>query len=565
MSEQGSGRGGHGGRAGGGKSFHKGFKNPGGKGKPFGKSGTGSGGGFGRGKFGGGGGRGGDDRGGGGGGGGRRPFGSSGPRKPFGPRRFDGPNQSLPPREDARSLALKALMRLEDERLAMITELGDDLLPEQELDARSHRFFLELVYGVLRRRLTIDCVIAAHCAEPISRVEPDCLNAMRLGIYQLLFLDGVPPFAAISATVDLVGHRHPGIRALVNAVLRTVSRETNKVPLDQDRGGASPRRRFMPSENAVCFFSKNVFADPTENRALHLAQIHSHPVFLVERWLKQYDASLVEEMLAAGNRKPRVSVRVNRLRTDREGLARRLETEQIASGPGVLPESLLLDASAAEAVRTSAFKEGLFYVQDEAAMKVAVALDPKPDERILDLCAAPGGKTTHLAEIAGDRARVVAVDRDATRLERVAENVARLGIKNVVTVVYNPLLESVEEPLPDDLRGLFDAILIDAPCSNTGVLARRPEVRWRVSAEAIRAMAERGRKLLDFAVKHLRPGGRLVYSTCSLEPEENAELIERALVGQPTLELVRQEETLPSVKGPDGGYFAVLKASTSGR
>ncbi len=420
---------------------------------------------------------------------------------------------------------------------------------------------LELVYGVLRRRLTLDCVISRFANDPISKIEPVCLNVLRLGAYQLLFLDGVPPFAAISESVDLVQRRHVGVRSLVNGLLRELSRETNKRDVALDRGNASPTKRLPLRADRVAFFSRDVFVRPEESRALYLAQIHSLPAFLVERWLKRHDGAVVEEMLEACNEKPRVSVRANRLRTDRDGLVRRLAAEGIAARAGVLAESVLVDASPLDLVQSPTFREGLHYIQDEAAMKVAAAVEAKAGERILDLCAAPGGKATHLAESAADLAEVVAVDRDAKRIARITENLERLGIRSVKTVCYDILstaAEGEEAELPPELSGRFDAVLIDVPCSNTGVLARRPEVRWRVSEDSIRELAERGRALLNRAVSFVRPGGRIVFSTCSVEEEENQNVVSRCLVANPNLTLVRTEETLPSSSGPDGGFFAVF-------
>lgn len=437
-----------------------------------------------------------------------------------------------------------------------------DLDATEKLDARSRRFLLELVYGILRRRMTLDCILAAYSNEPLARLDTDCLQVLRLGLYQLVFLDGVPPFAAVSESVDLVHRRHEGVRSFVNGVLRSIEREMQRVEIGLDRGGASPRKRLALGNEHVAFFSKPVFTDPKESRALYLAQIHSVPVFLVERWLARHDAAVVEAILEGSNRKPPVTARIQRLRTNRDSLLRRLVAEGLVARPGILDEAIQLDAAPMDIVRSAAFKEGLFYMQDEAAMKVAHAVAPKPGERILDLCAAPGGKATHLAELASDEIEVVAVDRDARRLERVTENMQRLGLKGVKPVVWDPLGDA---PVPEEARGIFDAVLLDVPCSNTGVLARRPEVRWRVSVDAIRELADQGRRLLHAAVKSVRPGGRLVFSTCSLEGEENEDAVKRALVANPRLELVHREETLPSPNGPDGGFFAVFHVGGEGR
>jgi len=477
-----------------------------------------------------------------------------------------GPRRPLPP-ITPRLLALRALRRLEQSRSLLVPDVLADPDIERHLDARGRRFLHELVYGILRRRLTLDCIIAAYAREPISKLEPDCISVLRLGLYQLIFLSGVPPFAAISESVDLLGHCHAGVRALANGLLRTVEREANVVERALDRGGASPRKRLPLSEERLVFFSRSVFADPEQSRALHLAQVHSVPAFLVERWLARHDRAVVENMLEASNRKPRVSLRANLLRTDRDGLVRRLVAEGLSAAPGALPESVLVDGSPSDAVRTAAFREGLFYIQDEAAMKVARALAPRPGERVLDLCAAPGGKATHLAELSAGQAEIVAVDRDQDRMLKLGENCERLGLTTVTPLVFDPLAlpgRGGPADLPELLEDGFDAVLLDAPCSNTGVLARRPEVRWRVSLAAIRDLAEESRKLFSKAVRLVRPGGRLLFSTCSLEAEENQDLVTRSLVANPALRQVKCEETLPSPGGPDGGFFALFEVEPFG-
>lgn len=496
---------------------------------------------------------------------GMRPVGKGdrfGPRRDAGPRdrgprpAYGAPARFQPKKATARAVASQILMRIESSPGVLVSDLLAELSTVDELVQRERRFLLELVYGVLRHRLTLDCIITAYSREPIAKLDTGCLMAVRLALYQMLFLGGVPTFAAISESLEMLSHTHQGIRSFANGVLRTVDRESKKVELAEDRGDASPRKRLSIGDTHVVFFSRNVFADPEDSRALHLAQLHSYPPFLVERWLARYDRAVVEEMLIAGNRKPPVTLRANRLKTDRDGLVRRLATEGIAAGSGTLPESVAADAPTSELVASAAFKEGLFYLQDEAAMKVANRLEPKPGERILDLCCAPGGKATHLAELSAEQAEIVAVDRDEARLSLVRENCARLGVKSVRPLRFDPMRD---EKLPADHAGLYDAILLDAPCSNTGVLSRRPEVRWRVSRQAIRGLSARSRELFSWAVKQLRPGGRILLSTCSLEPEENEENVTRLMVANPSLELVHQEETLPSTRGPDGGFLALFR------
>lgn len=492
--------------------------------------------------------------------------GPGGPRRAFGPRpsRFaprGGPRRferGAPPRDNARSVAVEALLRFEQSRSPRIADVLEEMRFDDRLDLRGRRFANELIYGLLRHRTTVDCIIGAFARERLADLEPLCLNALRLGVYQLLFLDGVPPFAAISESVDLVAHRHLGIKNLVNGLLRGIQRESKKVDLEEDRGGASPRKRLDIGGRKVVFFTRSVFCDPQENLALYLSQVHSHPPFLVERWLARHSAELVESMLLAGNRKPRVYLRANVLKIARDALILELAKEGIASEPGSLPESVVVDSSIEDLLRTRAFADGAFYLQDEAAMKVAKVLAPRAGERILDVCAAPGGKATHLAELSGDAAAILAVDADATRLPRLEENLARLGLRSVTPLAFDPLAQDPRALL--ERGGPFDAILLDVPCANTGVLARRPEVRWRVTEPVILKLADQARALFESVLPLLRTGGRIALSTCSVEPEENEEQATRLQVAHPQLERIAQAETLPSVGGPDGGYVAVFEA-----
>lgn len=457
-------------------------------------------------------------------------------------------------------VAFDALVRFEQDPTVFVGEIFDTHATEADLDSRERRFGNEIVLGVVRRRITLDCVIAAFCRGPIHSLESQALVALRIGTYQLLFLEGVPPFAAISETVDLVRRCHEGVRSTVNAILRAIDRESRRIDPERDRGGSSGSKRLEVSDRRIIYFSRDVFCDPKESEALYLAQTHGHPVFLVSRWLESFTREEVEAVLVADNSRPRTTARIDPKRTSRDAVLKRLQAENVLCGEGSREDSIEFGAPLGEVIASRTFLDGGFYLQDETAMKVAPALDPQPGERILDLCAAPGGKTTHLAELAGDRAILVAVDRDASRLERVRENAARLKLTSISTLCCDVLDES--QPLPPELDAKFDAILLDVPCSNSGVLARRVEARHRIHPQAILDLAEQGRRLYAFAVRHLSPGGRIVYSTCSLEREENQENVTRCIVATPGAVLEREERTLPSAGRGDGGYFAVIRVGT---
>jgi 16S rRNA (cytosine967-C5)-methyltransferase len=422
------------------------------------------------------------------------------------------------------------------------------------LNRRDRRFLTELVFGVLRHQLTLDAVLAAFSRIPLEEVGPRALEALRLGVYQLLWLDAIPPFAAVAETVAAV--RDARARPFVNGVLRTIDREVRRVPIQADRGGASPRKRLEIRGRKVCFFSKEVFADPEVDRAAWLGQVWSHPRELVARWLARFGPEKTSALLERNQEPAPLFVRVNRLKATRDELLARLRAEEVPCHEGSLEVSVRIGAPPTELVATKAFAEGLCTVQDETAMQVAPRLEPKPGQLVLDLCAAPGGKTTHLAELSNDEATILAVDKDDGRLDRVRDTVARLGLKSVSCMVADATDEAAIRtvtPAP------YDRVLVDAPCSNSGVLARRPEAKTRITPESLAELVALQRKLLTTAFGRLFPGGLLVYSTCSLEPEENGEQVRWLLAQHPELELVSEMETLPAKDGGDGGYVAALR------
>lgn len=429
-------------------------------------------------------------------------------------------------------------------------------MARRTLSARDVRFASELVHGVLRRRLTLDCVAAAYSRRPIAELDGACLQALRTGIYQLLFLDAVPAFAAVGETMRAIAGEHDGVRSAVNGILRAIDREANRIPSDKDRGGSSPRRRLPIGERKVVYFPRDVFCDPAESLELHLGQIESHPPQLVGRWLRRFDRAQVDAILAADNAKPRLTARVNVTKATRDEVIERLKAEDILAGPSVRPDAVLFGSPIDVVAGSAAFRDGLFYLQDETAMAVAEEVAPRAGESILDFCAAPGGKSTHLAELSAGSARIVANDRDESRLRRLRQNVERLGHTNIDCTTFDPLAAQANPPA--ELEGVFDAVLIDAPCSNTGVLRRRLEARWRIDETSIIALAAQARALLDFASSKVRPGGRLVYSTCSIEHEENEDNARRFVVSHPGFALVRERLVVQRTDGPDGGYVATF-------
>jgi len=440
-----------------------------------------------------------------------------GPGKKAPARRPAGraPGKSAAPRaapRDDRARALQLLLAVDRGRNA--AEL---------MDAADSAFVRELVLGTLRRRATLDAVHDAYSRRAAEDLDPAVRATVRLGLYQHLFLDGVPPHAIVAATVALLpsgGGAAAARRGYANGLLRTVLRESRKLPEADDRGGASPTKRLHRPGRTVTFFTRPVFPDPARDRVGYLAALHSHPRLLVARWLARVGEEAALARLQAGNVPAPLVLRPRAGRTDAAGLVKRLAregvaTDVVARGAGAAAVRVRPGESA---LATRAFRDGLFSVQDPEQMDAVELLAPRKGEVIWDACAAPGGKTCQLAELLEEAGggRVVATDAREARLVRLRENVARLGLAGVEVEERDVL---VEDP-PGRPSGGFDAVLIDAPCSNTAVLARRPEARWRLQPDTFERLASLQRRLIASAARHLAPHGRLVYAVCTHEPEE---------------------------------------------
>lgn len=381
----------------------------------------------------------------------------------------------------------------------------DAALRRHGLAERDAALATELVLGTLRWQRYLDWLLAPHCRRPLASLDPRALVLLRMAAYQLTFLDRVPAYAAVSDAVGLARRWcGPAVAALINAVLRALARQR----------AAGPTRP-LPD-------------DPVEALAVRW----SFPTWLAARWVARWGPGETEALMRAMNERPPLTLRVNTLQTTREALAERLRREEgLSSRPTRwAPEGLVVEPGGQPA-RWRAFADGAFAVQDEASMLVSHLLEPRPDETVADVCAAPGTKTTHLAQLMEDRGRLLAFDPQPARLKLVREAAARFHLRCVEP------REGPVERLAPELGPACDAVLVDAPCSNLGVLRRNPEVKWRRRAEDFAPLAARQRAILEAAASMVRPGGRLVYATCSLEPEENDEVVQAFLAARPDFHL----------------------------
>ena len=425
---------------------------------------------------------------------------------------------------DARKVALECLLTLSHSSTS-IASVVDSAFKRWTVDGRERRSINGLVYGVIRWQKQLDWVLDQFI-NPGFQLDDRHRNILRLGAFQLLHLDGVPAHAAIFETVRLAtSHLRRGkgrkTTGFINAVLRSVQREGATLTYPQ------------------------LETNPTE----HIAFSLSYPTWLVERWLETRGVSWTLAFCRASNQIAPLALRVNTLLTKREDVCQSLASNGIvATASEIAPDGITFGNRATTAFDSTGEKtlkdilnRSDIYVQDESAMLIPYLLSPADAKFIVDLCASPGGKTTHLAHLMGNTGKIVAVDISAEKIALLQKNCRRVGARNVETRV----MDATKADLGFINRA--DAVLVDAPCSGFGTLRRHPDIRWNKTLKQIRALSEIQYSLLRNAAKHIKPGGILVYSTCSIEPMENEEIIQRFLRDFPMWKVENAEQFLPEV------------------
>ena len=403
----------------------------------------------------------------------------------------------------ARQTALQILHTLETQH-AYTDVVLRQMLRHSTLERRDRAFVTDCVYGVMRWQAKIDWLLGHVCRRPLETLTPWIRNALRLGVYQCLWMERVPERAAVHETVALARRfGHQGTARFVNGVLRTLLREHNTYRLP----------------------------DATTCPVTHLAVAYSHPPWLVERWLQRYGWERTQALCAANNRPAGITLRPNTLRITPDALTRRLQHEglqHITPAP-VAPDGLIVQG--VDRLETlPSYAEGLFQVQDQGAMLVAPLCQARPGQRWLDVCAAPGGKTTHLAQLMRDTGHILALDLQPGRLRLLRHNIKRLRLASVTALV-------ADATCAPPIHGLCDGILIDAPCSGFGVLRRHPDIKWRKTAADLMALQAVQLQLLHIQQAWLAPHGVLVYSVCSNEPEETHQVVQHFLADHPDMRL----------------------------
>lgn len=384
------------------------------------------------------------------------------------------------------------------------------------LDARDRRWTQELVYGMLRRRSIIDAHLDARVRGGLARLDPDLIDLLRLGVDQLLYMGSVPAYAAIAQTVELAKQRHGlGASKLANAVLRRVERERDALSLPH-------------------------VLDPVDALALR----HSHPRWLIARWVARWGARETEHLLDCNNSEPATVLRPFGI--VREQLEATLESAGVRIEDAPLVSDSIQLTSSVSLVELGAFRKGLFFVQDPASTLVVRYANVPAGSVVADLCASPGGKALELSR---DAAYVIAMDRSEARVERLMTNLRRLEAPRVVPMVGDARFPAI---------GPVDAVLVDAPCTGTGTFRRHPDARWRLKVSDLAVTAAMQRSILSAAATVVRPGGLLVYSTCSLEPEENDAQVERFLAENPNWRLEPPADGVVPASVLDAGRLRVL-------
>jgi 16S rRNA (cytosine967-C5)-methyltransferase len=435
-----------------------------------------------------------------------------------------------------RGTAVKILNRI-DRSDAYLDKLLDAELRSNEMNELDKGLMNEIVTGVVRWQMKLDWVLTGFFHGNFTKAETNIKNALRVALYQILFLDKVPQSASVNEGVEFIKRlRGQKVADLVNAVLRNIIRNLENIR----------------------------YPDPNEDRIRHLAVVESHPIWLVNKWVARFGYDEAKQLLAADNRRPDLTLRVNRLKIQFDYFLNQLSQHQIQFTRSPYLDHFVRVQRMAGIGSSDMFRQGFFSVQDESGGMAVQLLDPKPGERVIDLCAAPGGKTMFIGELMNNIGEIVAVDRYETRLNLVKNSAQRLGVANAHFVVADAATLQIPQA---------DKVLVDAPCSGLGVLAKKPDSKWRREPEDIRELVKLQQTILENATTLVKPGGRIVYSTCTMEPEENSDIVRSLLTNHPEFsiegagEFVAKEvvsndgfiETFPHRQGVDGSFAVRLR------
>lgn len=413
--------------------------------------------------------------------------------------------------DQPREIALKILYDI-NEKGAYSNISINKYLEGYELRDLDKAFITELVYGTVKWRLSIDWIIQQFSSIKLKKLSPWILNILRLGVYQLFYTDKIPQSAACNESVNLAKrYGHSASSRFVNGVLRNIARNKENIKYPDDK----------------------------MEEVLSLAVRHSHPEWMVRNWLERFGREFTGELLTANNGLPDFSIRVNTLKTTRDELKNKLKDAGLEVLDGKYMEDALIIRNPSSISKLKPFHDGLFQVQDESSMLVGRVLDPKPGELVVDVCSAPGGKATHIAQLMRDSGCVIARDIHEHKLKLIEDAVRRLELKTVKTELFDATF------IDENLVAKADRVLVDAPCSGLGIIRRKPDIKWAKESADKKEIINLQTKILSMASKYVKPGGVLVYSTCTIEPEENEGVVKKFIAANNDFETVDISPLLP--------------------
>ena len=423
--------------------------------------------------------------------------------------------------DKARAAATKVVFEVNERNAYSNVSLAKELR-QNKLNDVDRRFCTELVYGTVKAGKSIDWIISQYISRPLKKIDPKVIAILRVGMYQIFFLDRVPDSAAVNESVELAKKINVGSSKFVNAVLRSAVREPDKAKF------------------------------PTDDSAEAIALRMFHPQWLVERWIEQFGIEDTKRLCEIDNIQPTLSLRTNTLRTSRENLIKVLKEQGIDAAPSILVEEGIICNNIISLDNLKELQQGLCQVQDESSMMVAHELDPRPGEFIIDCCAAPGGKTTHIAELMKNTGHILAVDIYEHKIKQIRDNAKRLGVK----IIKTEQLDARE--IGKKFTSKADRVLVDAPCSGLGVLRRKADLRWKKNLEEIKILPRLQLEILTSAAEAIKVGGTLIYSTCTTESAENEDIIKAFNDSHTNFKLERMRTLLPHIDKTDGFFIAKM-------
>lgn len=421
----------------------------------------------------------------------------------------------------SRQLAINILYKIENGEGYSNIEI-DKEFNRNDIEEQDKRLASELVYGVLTWKITLDEIIKRYSKIRLKKISPWILNILRIGIYQIVFLDRIPVSAAVNESVKLAKkYGHEASVAFTNAILRKVDKNEFEKLMD--------------------YLSKKALL---EDEIISIAT--SHPLWLVDELLKEYDKKFLTELLNANNLKTPITIRANLIRTSREELMTLLRLKGYECEEGNLPHSIKMK-------KMNDFSNGLYVVQDEAAQLACLKLNPLPGEKVLDACSAPGGKTTYLAALMNNKGEIDAWDIHEHRVKLVKDIAKKLGIKTINAIMRDATIYN------SVFKKRYDKILLDVPCTGIGVIRKKPDIKWSRIPEDIEELSTIQQNILNTCSEYLKNGGKLVYSTCTIFNRENHMQIETFLKSHSDFRLIEEIKLYPNVDDTDGFYIAVLE------